>query len=112
MSSDPTIIGTAGAPLQIVPSGGTAAGSTPLPAAQPAPMGTGQGLLPAAGWLVAFVVMSGGLLLLAESPKYSEVASALAVVIAFGAFTWKYQATFQEIDKLFGTSLSSGFTPQ
>ncbi|HEV3129601.1 MAG TPA: hypothetical protein VGY32_11495 [Solirubrobacteraceae bacterium] len=103
--------GAMGAPLQI-----DTAGATPTPAqtvpgnvAGTGPQSTGSGILPAAKWLAAFVVMAGGLLLIADSPKYGDIAAALAAVIAVGAFTWQYQAVFQEIDKLFGTSLAPGF---
>lgn len=104
--------GAMGAPIQIDTSGGTPTPAATVPGNTPAPMSTGSGILPATKWLVAFVVMAGGLLLVADSPKYGDVAAALAAVIAVGAFTWQYQAVFTEIDKVFGTSLAAGFTPK
>lgn len=107
-----------GAPIQIVPSGTPAPGATPITSAAPTPsapgglfpLSSGQGILPPTKWLVAFVVMSGGLLLLGENDKYGEIATGLAWLAAVGAFTWNYQAVFQEIDKVFGTTLATQFS--
>lgn len=57
-----------------------------------------------APWLVAFGVLSGVLLLGAGSPKYGEVAAALAVLIAAGAWTANYAAIRSEINALAGTN--------